>query len=103
MKATEHELWQDERAATLRSRDRQREPQRLFPAIRDGATRNNSHTVRLKCPCCIGPIYVAADSDGESVTCMHPDCHAQLETFQLDGKVSLEIATPDLSPDGTLS
>ncbi|MGE5801602.1 MAG: hypothetical protein ACM358_05055 [Gemmatimonadota bacterium] len=42
----EDRLWRDERAATLRSRDRQREPQRLFPVLREGATRNNTHRGR---------------------------------------------------------
>ena len=100
VKATEHELWQDEHAATLRSRDRHREPHRLFPVLRHGPQRNNTHTVKLSCPACGSRIFVAADSDGETVTCMHPDCHAQLETFQLDGVVTLEIATLDLAPDG---
>lgn len=96
----EDRLWRDERAATLRSRDREREPQRLFPVLRDGAQRNNCRTERLDCPCCGGPIYVASDSDGESVTCMHPDCHAELQTYQLGGSVTLEIVTLDMVPEG---
>lgn len=99
MKATEHELWADERRATLRSRDHQREPQRLFPILREGALRNNARTVRLRCPCCLGPLYVAADSNGESVTCSYAGCHTALETYLVDGRVLLEIATLDLEPD----
>lgn len=101
MRPTEDELWRDERAATLRSRDHQR----LFPILREGALRNsalrnNARTVRLRCPCCLGPLYVAADSNGESVTCSYAGCHTALETYLVDGRVLLEIATLDMVPDG---
>ena len=100
MTPTEHELWQDERAAARRERDRQLEPQRLFPVLREGPLKNNSLTTRLKCPCCQGAIYVAADSEGETLTCPTDSCHVELETYQLNGKVALEIATLDMEPDG---
>ena len=78
----EHQLWQDERAATLRDRQREhhRHP-RYIVAPR---------TIRLSCPRCNGPIYAMTDSIGETITCTHPDCHAELVTRSTDGAVGLE-------------
>ena len=74
----EHQLWQDERAATLR--DRQREHHAAFRHFKPGRAR----TVRLSCPRCNGPIYAMTDSIGETITCTHPDCHAELVTRSTD-------------------
>ncbi len=91
MKATEHELWQDELAARLRERDRQREPSLdRLPAIKPG--RAPARTLRLACPTCTGPVYTTTDSDRERVECTNPTCLQALVTRRaLDGSVSLQL------------
>lgn len=96
MKATEHELWQDERAAVLRERDRQREPSfgRAFLVRRPHAG-PPPRTVRLSCPQCNGPVFAMTDSVGELVTCTHPDCHAELRTRMQGGAIVVVQVEPD--------
>lgn len=93
MKATEHELWQDERAADLRERDRLREPSMSrprLPMVRPHAG-PPPRTVRLACPQCNSPVFAMTDSVGEAITCMHPDCHAELRTCVAAGVITLVV------------
>lgn len=86
MKPDDHERWQDERAATGRERDRQREPHRHPRCI------VAPRSVRLFCPICNGPVFAPTDSIGESITCTRPDCHTELRTRSVDGAVVLVLA-----------
>jgi hypothetical protein len=83
----EHQIWLDERAATLRDRDHQREPRAAFRYFKPG--RAPARTVRLSCPQCNGPVYAMSDSIGEAITCTHPDCHAELVTRAVKGAIGL--------------
>lgn len=96
MKASEHELWKDERAATLRERDRQREPSlgRLLFTAKPGHA--PARTLRLECPLCRGPVFTMSDSDRELIDCTAPTCLATLVTRRaLDGSVDLVITDHD--------
>jgi len=94
MKATEHELWQDEQAAAQLSRDRHREPSSARPRL--PRLRSDvgppPRTLRLSCPQCNGPVYTVEFSDREFVECTAPDCRAALKTrLQIDGTVALVL------------
>lgn len=86
MKIDEHERWQDERAATGRERDRQREPHRHPRCV------VAPRSTRLSCPTCSAPVFAPAGSIGEAITCTGPDCHAELRTRSVDGAIVLVLA-----------
>lgn len=95
MKLDDHEIWQDERAARLRERDRHREPVRL-PSVRPHAG-PPPRTLRLACPTCNGLVFASSDSDRERVECTEPSCRASLVTrLQLDG--SIDLVPLEVSP-----
>jgi hypothetical protein len=82
MPSDEHRLWQDERAADRRERDRHREPTARFPSLRADPSPEPS-TVRLSCPCCRGSVYALSYSADEALTCLH--CGVELVTRQSIG------------------
>ena len=93
-RADEHELWQDERAADLRERDRSREPHRhprTIPRAVEIAPRSPAaESVKLTCPQCNGPVFAMSDSNRDRLTCTEPTCGAQLTTRRaLDGTVDI--------------
>ncbi len=95
MKNDEHQLWQDERAADLRDRDRQREPHRYPRVIRRAVeiARQSAVTesVKLSCPACRGPVFAMSDARAVRLTCS--TCGAQLSTHRsdLDGSIGLVV------------
>jgi hypothetical protein len=94
MRPDEHDRWRDERAADLRERDRQREPQHRHPRCvapnplvprqafqaRMQDALNEDNITHLVCPTCNGPVFVPRDSDRELVDCAGPTCRARLVT-----------------------
>lgn len=92
MKASEHELWQDEIAAKRRERDRSREPslertERLRLTIRPSTALVPIRTVRLECPMCSGPVFATSGRHRSEVGCV--TCFAELSTRLFDGSVTL--------------